>query len=66
MTTLEIIVIIAAISFVVAVFTKAIINKVHGKCDCPECDGMCSLCDGSCNKYSKEELKKHLKETYIK
>ena len=67
LTTLEIIIIIAAISFVVIVFTKAIINHMHGKCDCPECDGMCDgSCSGNCSKYTKEELKKHLEETYLK
>ena len=63
LTVLEIIIIIAAISFVVIVFTKAFINHLHGKCNCDECDGNCS---GNCKKYSKEELKKHLKETYLK
>ena len=62
LTMLEIIVIIAAISFVVAVFTKAIINHMHGKCNCDDCES----CNGSCKKYTKEELKKHLEETYLK
>ncbi len=59
----EIIIIIAAISFVVIVFTKAFINHLHGKCNCDECDGNCT---GNCKKYTKEELKKHLEETYLK
>ena len=63
LTMLEIIIIIAAISFVVIVFTKAFVNHLHGKCNCDECDGNCT---GDCKKYSKEELKKHLKETYLK
>ena len=63
LTMLEIIIIIAAISFVLIVFTKAFINHLHGKCNCDECDGNCT---GNCKKYSKEELKKHLKETYLK
>ena len=60
---LKIIVIIVAISFVVIVFTKAFIDHLHGKCNCDECDGACS---GNCKKYTKEELKKHLEETYLK
>ena len=62
----EIIIIIAAISFVVIVFTKAFINHLHGKCNCDECEGNCSNCNGNCKNYTKEELKKHLKETYLK
>ena len=59
----EIIIIIAVISFVVIVFTKAFINHLHGKCNCDECDGNCT---GNCKKYTKEELKKHLEETDLK
>lgn len=59
----EIIIIIAVISFVVIVFTKAFIDHLHGKCNCDECDGNCT---GNCKKYTKEELQKHLKETYLK
>ena len=66
MTVLEIIIIIAAISFVVIVFTKAFINHLHGKCNCDECEGNCSNCNGNCKNYTKEELKKHLEETYLK
>ena len=60
---LKITVIIVATSFVLIVFTKAFIDHLHGKCNCDECDGVCS---GNCKKYSKEELKKHLEETYLK
>ena len=66
LTILEIIIIIAAISFVVIVFTKAFINHLHGKCNCDECEGNCSNCNGNCKNYTKEELKKHLEETYLK
>jgi len=63
----EIIIIIAAISFVVIVFTKAFIDHLHGKCNCDECDGNCSSnCSGNCHKYTKDELKDHLKKSYLK
>ncbi|MCR5462500.1 MAG: hypothetical protein K6E87_05480 [bacterium] len=63
---LKIIVIIAATSFVLLVFGKAIYNHMQGKCNCPDCEGSCSTCNGNCKNYSKEELKKHLEETYLK
>jgi len=67
LTLLEILIIIAAISFVVIVFTKAFIDHLHGKTDCAYCDGNCSgNCSGNCHKYSKEELKEHLKNSYLK
>ena len=58
---LEIIIIIAAISFVVIVFTKAIINRIHGKSDCAYCDCNGS-CNGNCNHLTKEEVKNKMKE----
>ena len=67
LTMLEIIVIIAAISFVVIVFTKAFIDHLKGKTNCGECDGNCSSnCSGNCHKYTKDELKEHLKNSYLK
>ena len=61
LTMLEIIIIIAAISFVVIVFTKAFINHLHGKTDCAYCD--CNgTCNGNCNHKTKEEIKNEMKE----
>ena len=61
MTLLEIMIIIAAISFVVIVFTKAFINHLKGKSDCAFCESNGS-CSGSCNHKSKDEIKNEMKE----
>ena len=61
MTIVEILVIIAAISFVVIVFTKAFINHLHGKTDCAFCESNGS-CNGHCKSLTKEEVKDKMKE----
>lgn len=61
LTMLEIIIIIAAISFVVIVFTKAFINHLHGKTDCAYCESNGS-CNGNCNHKTKDEIKNEMKE----
>ena len=61
LTLLEIIVIIAAISFVVIVFTKAFIDHLHGKSGCSDCDCNGS-CSGNCKHLTKEEVKNKMKE----
>ena len=61
MTIVEILVIIAAISFVVIVFTKKIIDLKNGKSGCSDCD--CNgTCNGNCNHLTKEEVKNKMKE----
>ena len=61
MTIVEILVIIAAISFVVIVFTKAFINHLQGKTDCAFCESNGS-CNGHCKSLTKEEVKDKMKE----